>query len=320
MTPGFLDQLQEKTKEAEEIILFHLPEKVDASDPEFPLIEAMRYSVEAGGKRLRPLLMMEMYRLFSGSEAPVEKESPLASFMAAMEYIHSYSLVHDDLPAMDDDLLRRGKPTTHAVYGEAMAILAGDALLNYAFEVVSEALLHFEENTSGTGDREDGGGRMALLCSFQALSGLAGFMGMIGGQAIDVEGEKTGTMDRNRLDLIYRRKTGALLTAAMTIGAYLGGAGEKETSVVKELSEKIGLAFQIRDDILDVTGTTEVLGKPVGSDEKNEKYTYVTYEGLAAAEKEVKRLTEEGLSLLASLGGDHRFLKELFLWLCERNR
>ncbi|MBO6214691.1 MAG: polyprenyl synthetase family protein [Lachnospiraceae bacterium] len=303
----FEKELNNRTEEAEKIINRYLPKE----EGECRLvIEAADYSVRAGGKRLRPLLMMEVYRLFSDKDGR-ETES-LNRFMAAMEYIHTYSLVHDDLPAMDNDMLRRGKPTTHAVYGEAMAILAGDALLNYAYEVAISTLSLAEENPRQ---------REAVILSLELLAAKAGIHGMIGGQCVDVDSEKKGeALTRAKLDYIYENKTGALLQAAMGIGAILGGASDSEYADVMEIASRIGLAFQIRDDILDETGSEEVLGKPIGSDERNEKATYVAFEGLESSEADVKRLTDEAIELLSFLPGDHGFLEKLFIWLTDRDR
>ena len=223
----------------------------------------MNYSFLAGGKRLRPMLMLETYRMFGGKSEVIEP------FMAAIEMIHTYSLIHDDLPAMDNDEYRRGRKTTHIVYGEAMAILAGDGLLNFAYETALTALQ--TEQTPNVAK--------ALL----VLSQKAGIYGMVGGQTVDVETDQTQSVTRDQLDFIYKLKTSALIEASMLIGAILAGATKSEQKIIEEAASEIGLAFQIQDDILDVTGNQEVLGKPVGSDAKNEKATYVTYEGLKSS-------------------------------------
>ena len=265
------------------------------------VLEAMAYSVEAGGKRIRPVLTLELCRLCGGD---TEKALP---FAAAVELVHSYSLIHDDLPAMDNDEYRRGKKTTHAVYGEAMAILAGDALLNYAFETVAAALTRNE-------------GDWRIVRAFSVLAQKAGIYGMIGGQVVDVESEKTGqTIDRNRLDFIYRLKTGALIEASLMIGAILAGADEVSVARMQEAGAKLGLAFQIQDDILDVTGSFEKLGKPIGSDAENEKATYVTFEGLEQAKKDVERLSGEAIKILDEFEGEHTFLHDLFFYLINRD-
>jgi len=251
------------------------------------VISAMNYSINAGGKRVRPTMMEEAYRLFGGQERVIEP------FMAAIEMIHTYSLVHDDLPAMDNDRLRRGKPTTWAVYGEAMGILAGDGLLTYAFETAARG---FEMTVYP--DR--------AARAIGVLARKAGISGMLGGQAVDVE--LTGTqIPEETLDFIYRLKTGALLEASLMIGGILGGADSQQTDTLEQIASRIGLAFQIRDDILDVTGTEAELGKPIGSDERNIKTTYVAWKGVDQAEREVERLSAEAVELLAGLPGNTEF-------------
>lgn len=267
------------------------------------IFEAMNYSVRAGGKRLRPMLMEETYHMFGGSSAVIEP------FMAAIEMIHTYSLVHDDLPAMDNDEYRRGKKTTHAVYGEAMGILAGDALLNLAYETAAKAF-----------DMEVADARVAR--AFTVLAKKAGVYGMVGGQVVDVESEKSDDcpVTREKLDFIYRLKTSALIESSMMIGAILAGASPDEISRVEQIAAKLGLAFQIQDDVLDVTSTLEVLGKPVGSDEKNNKATYVTFEGLDKAVSDVERISKEAEEQLDDLEYDDAFLKELFEYLIHREK
>lgn len=294
---------QEITKRVEQInriIERYLPKE---EGYQRTIFEAMNYSVRAGGKRLRPMLMQETYRMFGGSDAAIEP------FMAAIEMIHTYSLVHDDLPAMDNDEYRRGKKTTHAVYGEAMGILAGDALLNYAYETAAQALPALDKNPN-------------IGAAFLVLAQKAGVYGMVGGQVVDVEADKRGetTIAREKLDFIYQLKTGALIEAAMKIGAILAGATTEEQRIVEQAAGRIGLAFQIQDDILDVTSTFEELGKPIGSDEKNQKSTYVTYEGLEKSAADVEALSEEALALLATLGKDDAFLQELIHFLVHRNK
>jgi geranylgeranyl diphosphate synthase type II len=267
------------------------------------IFEAMNYSIRAGGKRIRPILMQETYRMFGGTSAVIEP------FMAAIEMIHTYSLVHDDLPAMDNDFYRRGKKTTHAVYGEAIGILAGDALLNYAFETASRAFSLEPSNP-------------AIGRAFSLLATKAGVYGMVGGQVVDVEAEKRGetAISREKLDFIYRLKTGALIEASMMVGAILADAPEAETQSIGQVAADIGLAFQIQDDILDVTSSTEVLGKPVGSDEKNEKSTYVTFEGLEKAAEDVERFSREAADILKQLNRDDAFLQEMIRYLVHRNK
>lgn len=264
------------------------------------VLDAMEYSVFAGGKRLRPMLMEASYQMFDGTNPAID------DFMAAIEMIHTYSLIHDDLPAMDNDEYRRGKKTTHAVYGEAMAILAGDALLNYAFETVAAALTRNE-------------GDWRIVRAFSVLAQKAGIYGMIGGQVVDVQ--STGkVVDQGTLDFIYELKTGALLEASMMVGAVLAGATEEEVAAIEQIASDVGLAFQIRDDILDETSTLEKLGKPIHSDERNEKTTYVTLKGLEQATKDVEEISARALKRLAELPHENEFLTELIKALVYREK
>lgn len=296
----FMEELQQKVEHINKVLEKFLPAE---EGQQRIIFEAMNYSVRAGGKRLRPILMEETYYMFGGSSAVIEP------FMAAIEMIHTYSLVHDDLPAMDNDEYRRGKKTTHAVYGEAMGILAGDALLNLAYETAAKA---FGMEVADT--------RVAR--AFAVLAKKAGVYGMVGGQVVDVESEKSDDcpITREKLDFIYRLKTGALIESSMMIGAILAGASSDEVSRVEQIAAKLGLAFQIQDDVLDVTSTLEVLGKPVGSDEKNNKATYVTFEGLDKAVSDVERISKEAEEQLDDLGYDDAFLKELFEYLIHREK
>lgn len=293
---NFKEELQKRTAEIEAILKRYLPEEKGFQKT---VLEAMNYSVTAGGKRLRPMLMQETYRMFGGSGPVIEP------FMAAIEMIHTYSLVHDDLPAMDNDEYRRGKKTTHAVYGEAMGILAGDALLNYAFETAAKALsLELSERTAG---------------AIQILAEKAGVYGMIGGQVVDVESEGQA-VSREKLNFIYRLKTSALIESSMMIGAVLAGTSEDETDKIRRTAEDVGLAFQIQDDILDVTSTLEVLGKPIHSDDKNQKTTYVTLEGLEKAKGDVDEISRRALETLRSLERRNLFLEELITMLITREK
>lgn len=296
----FMEELQQKVEHINNVLEKFLPAE---EGQQRIIFEAMNYSVRAGGKRLRPILMEETYHMFGGSSAVIEL------FMAAIEMIHTYSLVHDDLPAMDNDEYRRGKKTTHAVYGEAMGILAGDALLNLAYETAAKAF-----------DMEVADARVARAIT--VLAKKAGVYGMVGGQVVDVESEKSDDcpITREKLDFIYRLKTGALIESSMMIGAILAGASSDEVSRVEQIAAKLGLAFQIQDDVLDVTSTLEVLGKPVGSDEKNNKATYVTFEGLDKAVSDVERISKEAEEQLDDLGYDDAFLKELFEYLIHREK
>lgn len=289
--------LEKKTKEAEQIIYGYLPKE---EGRQRKVIEAMNYSIKAGGKRLRPILIKETALLFGYSGGDVEP------FMAAMEMVHTYSLVHDDLPAMDNDDIRRGIPTTHKKFGHAMGILAGDGLLNYAFEVCANAIEKSEHT-----DR--------AIKAFKILSEKAGIYGMIGGQTVDVL--LTGKpVDTDTLDFIYRLKTGALIEAAMMTGAVLAGASDKETEDIRKTALAVGMAFQIQDDILDVESTTEELGKPVLSDEKNEKTTYVTLFGIDNAKEKVKEYTNQALELFDGLGRANDFLRKLLIELVSRKK
>ncbi len=294
----FQVQMKQKVQKIEGILQEYLPRQKGYQSV---IMEAMGYSLMAGGKRLRPMLMQETFYLYNGTSRS------LRAFMAAIEMIHTYSLVHDDLPAMDNDEYRRGRKTTHVVYGEDMGILTGDALLNYAFETAFKAFVT---------DPEDS---LAIGRALTVLGNKAGIYGMIGGQVIDVK-ETGHEVSSEVLDTIYRLKTAALIEASMMIGAILGGASEEEVRKVEKIAGYVGVAFQIQDDILDVTSTREVLGKPIHSDEKNEKTTYVTLMGIPEAEKEVERLSKEAVRLLHELSGENAFLEHLLLQLIHRDR
>ena len=307
----FEETLREKQGEIEDLLKMALPKEEDFQKT---VLEAMNYSILVGGKRLRPMLMQETYHIFSKNNS----DRALVQFMLALEMIHTYSLVHDDLPAMDNDMLRRGQPTTHAKYGEAMAILAGDGLLNMAYETACGAfeIMPYRGDSGFFAERYQ-----RIAKALAVLSRKAGVYGMIGGQVVDVESEKKGeTISAEQLDFIYRLKTGALLEAAMVIGAQLGGASEEEVILVESVATKIGLAFQIQDDILDVVGDEAVLGKPIGSDEKNEKATYVAIYGLDAAKAKVEELTESALAQLYRLPKHNMFLEDLLKSLVNRQK
>jgi geranylgeranyl diphosphate synthase, type II len=272
------------------------------------VLEAMNYSLLAGGKRIRPMLMAETFQLYGGQEHEL-----LEPFMAAIEMIHTYSLVHDDLPAMDNDEYRRGRKTTHVIYGEAMAILAGDGLLNYAFEIAAKAYrtIHCKS------EAEDLTRYKRVAKAMELLASKAGIYGMLGGQVVDVE-EYHGRIDRNRLDFIYHLKTAALVEASMMIGAVLAGATEEEVNKIEQIAGDIGLAFQVRDDILDVTSSPEVLGKPTHSDEKNDKSTYVTIMSIEEATDEVTRISERAIKAYEELPYCNDYLKMLINKLITR--
>ena len=294
---NFQDELTKRTDEIEQGIREFLPKEEGFAKS---MAQAMNYSMLAGGKRLRPLLMQETYRLFGG------KEKVIWPFMTGMEMIHTHSLIHDDLPALDNDDYRRGRLTTHKVYGEAMGILSGVALLNYAYETM---LLAFERTEYPE----------RVIRGLSVMAEKTGIHGMLGGQSVDVENDGT-PLTKEMLDYIYRNKTSALIEAAMMTGAILAGADENSVAIIEEAAGKIGLAFQIQDDILDVTSTEEELGKPVHSDEKNNKVTYVTLFGIEEASRQVKELSEDAVSLLKGLNKNNEFLYLLVEKLINRRK
>ncbi len=293
----FNKELDSKTKYVEEKVYNFLPKE---EGKQKIILEAMNYSVKAGGKRLRPLLMLETAKLFC------EKIESIFPFMAAIEMIHTYSLVHDDLPAMDNDEYRRGKKTPHAKYGEDLGILAGDGLLNLAYEVMSDAIIEEDDSTKAAK-------------AFQIIAKKAGVFGMVGGQTVDIisEGKE---IDLDTIMYIHNLKTAALIEASMMAGAVLGGADNEEIGIVEKIAKNIGIAFQIQDDILDITSTTEVLGKPVMSDEKNHKITYVSICGLDKSKENVAKYSEEAMNLLDGLHRENLFLKQLIIKLINREK
>lgn len=293
-------KLKERVAEVEAVIQKYLPEETGYQKT---VLEAMNYSVLAGGKRLRPMLMEETYRLFGGNSKIVEP------FMAAIEMIHTYSLVHDDLPSMDNDEYRRGRKTTHVVYGEGMAILAGDGLLNYAFET---ALKAFDMEPANP----------AIGKAMQVLAIKAGVYGMIGGQTADIQAED---MDQSKVTnelllFIHENKTAALIQSSMMIGAILAGASAEAVVAVEKIAYNVGIAFQIQDDILDITSSLEVLGKMTGSDEKNNKVTYVTLNGMEKSKEDVEKLSKEAIDLLDSFENKNEFLNQLIEELITREK
>lgn len=294
---NFKEKFSARTEEVRQVVESYLP---PVKGYQSTVLEAMDYSVRAGGKRLRPMLMEEIYRLFGGQGKEIDP------FMAAIEMIHTSSLIHDDLPCMDNDTLRRGLPTAWVKYGYDMAVLAGDGLLIYSMETAAKAL-------SMTDKPERVARCMGILAE------KTGIYGMIGGQTVDVE-LAGKPIPRKKLDFIYRLKTGALLEASMMIGAVMGGAGEEQLKLVEKMAARVGLAFQIQDDILDVTSSSEVLGKPVLSDEKNHKTTYVTLEGVEKAKQDVEMISEEAVSCLHELPGQNDFLEELIRMLVNREK
>ena len=297
---NFQEELTKKTKEIEAVIREYLPAEEGFSRT---MAQAMNYSMLAGGKRLRPMLMQETFRLFGGSGKLVKP------FMAGMEMIHTHSLIHDDLPALDNDDYRRGRLTTHKVYGEAMGILSGVALLNYAYETMLQAFAMAETLQQ----------KEAVIDALQVMAEKTGIHGMLGGQSVDVENDGKA-LEKDMLDYIYENKTAALIEASMMTGAILAGADAEQVSVIEQAAKRIGLAFQIQDDILDVTSTDEELGKPVHSDEKNHKVTYVTIFGTEKAAAQVAGLSAEAVELLESLNKNNEFLYLLVEKLVNRRK
>ena len=297
---NFQEELTKKTKEIEAVIREYLPAEEGFSRT---MDQAMNYSMLAGGKRLRPMLMQETFRLFGGSGKLVKP------FMAGMEMIHTHSLIHDDLPALDNDDYRRGRLTTHKVYGEAMGILSGVALLNYAYETMLQAFAMAETLRQ----------KEAVIDALQVMAEKTGIHGMLGGQSVDVENDGKA-LEKDMLDYIYENKTAALIEASMMTGAILAGADAEQVSVIEQAAKRIGLAFQIQDDILDVTSTDEELGKPVHSDEKNHKVTYVTLFGTEKAAAQVAGLSAEAVELLESLNKNNEFLYLLVDKLVNRRK
>ena len=278
---NFKDEMKQKVAQIEIILDEYLPAQEGLQKT---VLTAMNTTVKAGGKRLRPMLINETDQMFGG------KGDIVKPFMAAIEMIHTYSLIHDDLPALDNDDYRRGRLTSHKVYGEAMAILAGDALLNYAFETAARAMDHARDDAE----------LLNVMKAFRILSTKPGINGMIGGQVVDVE--LTGKpIPEKTLRFIFELKTGALIEAAMMIGAQLAGASEEQIAAAEKAAGDIGMAFQIQDDVLDVIGNEALLGKPIHSDEKNEKTTWVTVYGLEQARKDVSEYSQEAMDILSGM-------------------
>lgn len=294
----FEKNMMERVQGVEEVICRYLPAEEGYQKTIF---EAVNYSVRAGGKRLRPLLMQEVYQMCGGSDPKL-----IEPFMAALEMIHTYSLVHDDLPAMDNDDYRRGKLTTHKKFGEAMGVLAGDGLLNYAYETAFQA---FDAST----------GVEYVPEALRVLGEKAGMYGMVGGQVVDVE-ENGKFVDEDTLLFVYKTKTSALLEAAYMIGGILAGASKEEVCQLEQAGRQLGIAFQIQDDILDCIGDEKKLGKPVHSDERNEKSTYAAVHGIEKSKEAVKQYTKEALEALAHFSGERSFLEECMRWLVDRDK
>ncbi len=295
----FEEARKQKAAQIERILEEYLPPE---SGWQKTVAEAMNYSLRAGGKRLRPMLMLETCRMLGGSRMG-------EPFMAAIEMIHTYSLIHDDLPAMDNDEYRRGCKTTWRVYGEAMGILAGDGLLNLAFETAMRSFDYccIEEDY------------IRASRALRLLAAKAGIGGMIGGQTADIEAEgQENPVTEEQLLFIHEHKTAALIQAAMMTGGILAGASDSELAKLEKCAYNVGIAFQIQDDILDVVGDSQELGKTVGSDAENHKQTYVTLKGLKESGAQAAALSGEAVRILDGFSGEHAFLKQLILTLINR--
>ncbi|MPM85086.1 Farnesyl diphosphate synthase [bioreactor metagenome] len=292
----FKDVLKEKTDYIETLLNEYMPKEEGYQQT---IMQAMNYSLKAGGKRLRPILTLESCKIVGG------KEEDAIPFAMAIEMIHTYSLIHDDLPALDNDDLRRGKPTNHKVFGEAMATLAGDALLNYAFEVMLSSSI----------DKKDSN---KYLKAINEIAKHAGIYGMIGGQVVDVESENK-IIDKDKLDFIHLNKTAAMIVGCMRAGAIIGGASEEKLEKVTKYGRNIGLSFQIVDDILDITGDEAKLGKPIGSDIENHKSTYPSLLGLEKSREIARQLIEEGKSSIDGLSSEIDFLNQLGDYIISRD-
>lgn len=292
---GFNEELTDRVNKINNIIIDNLPA---VQGKQKLLLEAINYSVQVGGKRVRPMLMLETYKLCNG-----QNEREVYPYMAALEYIHTYSLVHDDLPAMDNDDYRRGSLTTHKKFGEDFGILAGDGLLNYAYEVMMDAILHSKdmEKNVKTGS---------------IIAQKAGIYGMVGGQSVDVL-LTDKPVGQNDLEFIFNCKTGALIEAAFMAGSVLAGANDDTVKQLEKAGNLVGVAFQIKDDILDITSTKEQFGKPVFSDERNKKTTYVTLYGMEKANEDVIKMSKKAEDIVKNIG-DNIFLVELINKLINR--
>ncbi|MGN1022723.1 MAG: polyprenyl synthetase family protein [Lachnospiraceae bacterium] len=299
---AFRQALQERTNYCEKVVKKWLPRPQGF---ESDVITAANYSVLAGGKRLRPLIMEETGRMYCGR---ADLREP---FLAAIEMIHTYSLIHDDLPAMDNDTLRRGKKTTWAMFGEGMAVIAGDGLLNYAYETALRAF-----------DLAEGDETQRVVRALRVLARNAGFFGMVGGQCADLLAEKrpAGEVKDDLLTYIHENKTAAMIRSAFQIGAILAGAPEDDVIALGSIADDVGLAFQIQDDILDVKGDAGTLGKSIGKDEAEGKATYVTLHGLDGAKTRVEELTGDALRRLDKLSETSEFLRALVEHLMTRTR
>ena len=293
---SFKEELGERIRYAEGVIQSYLPDEVGYQKT---ILEAMNYAVLVGGKRLRPVIINECYRMLGG-EGNVHEP-----FMAAIEFLHTASLVHDDLPCMDDDEYRRGKKTVHAIYGEAVGVLTGDSLLNFTYETACRAF--------SIGDASKVSKALSVLAT------KAGVHGMMGGQMVDLESEGK-EVDHKTLEFIHTNKTAALIEASMLIGAILAGASEDDLILLSRVALDIGFAFQIQDDVLDVIGDAEVLGKPIGSDEELKKTTYVSVFGLEKAKSDVEFYSNRAIDSLKIYGDKASFLISLIKMLITREK
>ena len=291
----FNNSLKAKSDYIEDLLKKYMPKE---DGYQSTIMEAMNYSLKAGGKRLRPILTLEACKVVGGNE---EDAIP---FAMAIEMIHTYSLIHDDLPALDNDNLRRGKPTNHKVYGEAMAILAGDGLLNYAYEVMLSNSLNKKKPEN-------------YLKAINEIAKSAGIYGMIGGQVVDVQSENT-SIPKEKLDYIHLNKTGAIMIGCMRAGAIIGNANEDELEKITRYAKNIGLSFQIVDDILDIIGDQSKLGKNIGSDIENNKSTYPSLIGLEESKEIAIKLIDEAKENIKSLNGDSSFLEGLANYIIDR--
>lgn len=291
----FKESLKEKSKYIESLLNEYMPieEGYQAT-----IMKAMNYSLKAGGKRLRPILTLEACKIVGGNEKDA------LPFAIAIEMIHTYSLIHDDLPALDNDDLRRGKPTNHKVFGEAMAVLAGDSLLNYAFEVMLSNSINKENPEK-------------YLRAINEIAKSSGIHGMIGGQVVDVESENK-TISKDKLDFIHLNKTAAIIIGCMRAGAIIGNANAEELEKITRYGKNIGLSFQIVDDILDIIGDESKLGKHVGSDIENHKSTYPSLLGLEESKAIAKQLIDEAKENIKDLKEDSRFLDGLADYIIDR--
>ena len=301
---NFSDELKARTAHVNAVLRDYLPQEKGLQKT---VIKAVNYSMEAGGKRLRPMMMECAYQMYGG-RGPV-----IGPFMAAMEMIHNSSLIHDDLPALDNDSMRRGRKTTHKEYGEPLAIMAGDVLLNYAYETAFRA---FDLVTNA----DDPAAVCARIAeALKVLSYKAGINGMLGGQSCDVEHDGQ-PLTENQVEFINKTKTGALIEGSLMIGAILAGAESGQVQKLEEIGSDIGRAFQIRDDILDVTGNAQEIGKPIGSDVRNKKTTYISLFGVPAGRHKVEQLSERALEIFDSLDAEHEFLRQLLEELATRRK